>query len=864
MPSAEANDQLRRRFVEVARRAEIVSLINAASSEEDLGRSFAEELCEVFDAEVAFVVKDGGERAEPRTVAAIGIDADRVLEMVGRLDGRNGVDSDRASVLEGENVLGIGARSLMLAPFTDGERRRALVGVARLYEAGLDETDRSLLEAVTLAVGHALERIWANDSRDRVVAQQSSLVRAAKSLGRSLDIEEVLQKLCEEVKLALDCHNVVAAVGNDADGYVTVGVAGIDRSFLGFRQPPGTGLGGRALEAGRILVTHRYREDGFAPPETSAFEEVRTSIAAPLRWDDAFRAFVSAGFAAPHPIAASDVELMEGFAELAGLACANAERHARVQTAAEIDGLTGCLNRDALEVRLAEAIDDAAASSEPLSLALIDLDRFKQINDVFGHPSGDAVLRSVGQALRSSLRTGDLVARYGGDEFALILADASERRAQPVIDRVRAAISSLDVPGGKVTACVGVAQHVADEPPLELVRRADDALREAKMALQPGSTRRAGRPAPAPAEAATRGLRPAAWRRHKWRAVAGDIGLGIARCGNLEDATAFCVAELHEVLDLTACTVLRLSGGELAPVAVVGTDDDAGDAQSQMAAERALHEKRPMLGGRRAGRRDSDIENADAGRARRGAEIAGPLIVNGRPWGAICCLAPPDGLDGVDAELAMAVGEHLSSAIRTFDLYEQLTESMVGTAEALAAALEAKDSYTADHARSIAKLAVAVGEQMALPEALIEDLRYAGIFHDVGKIAVPDALINKPGPLDDEEWELVKQHPVAGAEILAPVPFLYGVRTIVRHAHEHWDGSGYPDGLAGAQIPLGARIVLAADAYHAMTSDRPYRAGLSEAEARAELRAGSGTQFDPEVVEALLSVLERRDASADG
>jgi HD-GYP domain-containing protein (c-di-GMP phosphodiesterase class II) len=127
---------------------------------------------------------------------------------------------------------------------------------------------------------------------------------------------------------------------------------------------------------------------------------------------------------------------------------------------------------------------------------------------------------------------------------------------------------------------------------------------------------------------------------------------------------------------------------------------------------------------------------------------------------------------------------------------------------------------------------------------------------------MPDSLINKAGPLSEDEWEIVREHPVAGAEILAPVPFLYGVRTIVRHAHEHWDGGGYPDGLAGAQIPLGARIVLAADAYHAMTSDRPYRAGKSEEEARAELIDNSGTQFDPEVVEALLSVLERRAVAA--
>jgi putative nucleotidyltransferase with HDIG domain len=181
---------------------------------------------------------------------------------------------------------------------------------------------------------------------------------------------------------------------------------------------------------------------------------------------------------------------------------------------------------------------------------------------------------------------------------------------------------------------------------------------------------------------------------------------------------------------------------------------------------------------------------------------------------------------------------------------------------ALSSVLEAKDSYTADHARATADLAVAVGRELVLPEYELDDLRYGGIFHDVGKVAIPDAIINKPGPLTREEFELIKEHPAIGAEILEPVPFLAGVRTIVRHHHEHWDGSGYPDGLRGEQIPLGARIVLAVDAFHAMTSDRPYRRARSEAEAFRELRKYSGVQFDPEVVEALHVVVSRRADSS--
>ncbi len=319
------------------------------------------------------------------------------------------------------------------------------------------------------------------------------------------------------------------------------------------------------------------------------------------------------------------------------------------------------------------------------------------------------------------------------------------------------------------------------------------------------------------------------------------------------------------MLDLELASVVGLlSGGRLEVMAEAGPR--APSPRFRGAEEgsigRALREKRPIIGDQEAGRRKGDLDGGSALPAPRRAasEIAVPVIIGGRAWGAIYCIGSRQ-LDEVDAELITAVCEHLSASIRIGDLYEQLTQSMIGTAESMAAAMAAKDSYTAGHAHSISELAVEVGREIGLPESALDDLRYGGVFHDIGKIAVPDALINKAGPLTEDEFEIVKTHPVVGAEILAPVPFLYGVRTIVRHAHEHWDGSGYPDGLKGRRIPLGARIMLAVDAYHAMTSDRPYRARLSEKEADGELAARAGSQFDPEVITALMSVLARRLAT---
>ncbi len=831
---------LRQRFVEAARRAAIIGLVNAASTEDDLARRFTDELCEVFDAELACLLDGGDERRPARAIATVGLSLDTARGLLVRRECLEPIEGDRASLMSGEDILGIGARSSMVAPFRTADGRPVVVVVARMHRTPFNETDRAMLEAVTVAGGQALERIWAYEARNRSAKEQAALLRAAKSMGSSLEFEDIMQTAAEEVGRALDSDSVGCSLGDEVDGYLVIGQVGLPDDVLGVRHPPGAGLGGRAIQAGSTLMTESYSEDGMAPPGTSSLDHIKAAVAVPLRWDDRIRGFISAGFFSPRRITVGDVALLEGFAELAAMACANAERHAEVREAAEIDGLTGCLNRDGLQRHLLARIADADQNGTRLSVAILDLDGFKSVNDVFGHPSGDGVLKSVGAALRSSIRGGDVVARYGGDEFAVILPEASEHQAAPVLDRMRTSISSLNVPGGRITACVGVAERSEGESMQELIGRADDALREAKGSLSPGSVRRASR-STSPVKASTvNGASPD--RRQRWRAVAGDIGLGVARESDSGVSAAVAVTELQDVLQLELCAVLQLvSSGRLEVVAEAGPgapsphSRDADDGSIG----RALREKRRVKGG-------------------SSKEVAVPLIIGGRAWGAVSCIAGQRSLDDVDVELIAGVAEHLSAAIRTGDLYEQLTQSMIGTAEALAAALEAKDSYTADHARSIAELAVDVGRELNLSEGAIDDLRYGGIFHDVGKIAIPDALINKPGPLTDEEFEVIKQHPAIGAEILAPVPFLYGVRTIVRHAHEHWDGGGYPEGLSAEQIPLGARIVLAVDAYHAMTSDRPYREAMSHEKACKELEDNAGTQFDPEVVEAFLKVLDRR------
>ena len=173
----------------------------------------------------------------------------------------------------------------------------------------------------------------------------------------------------------------------------------------------------------------------------------------------------------------------------------------------------------------------------------------------------------------------------------------------------------------------------------------------------------------------------------------------------------------------------------------------------------------------------------------------------------------------------------------------------------LLAALGARDGYTGEHSQAVLELAARVAARLGLDERAVDQVRQAALLHDIGKIAVPDAILNKPGPLTAEEWEVMRAHPITSEEIVTSTGGLGDLAPVLRAEHERWDGRGYPDGLAGEQIPLASRITFVCDAYQAMTSDRPYRSALSLDDARKEIAAGAGTQFCPSSAHALLAVL---------
>ncbi|MGK2878271.1 MAG: HD-GYP domain-containing protein [Solirubrobacterales bacterium] len=180
------------------------------------------------------------------------------------------------------------------------------------------------------------------------------------------------------------------------------------------------------------------------------------------------------------------------------------------------------------------------------------------------------------------------------------------------------------------------------------------------------------------------------------------------------------------------------------------------------------------------------------------------------------------------------------------------------TISSLLVALQERDGYTADHSEETVELALAVGDRLGITDEQRTVLADVALLHDIGKIGIPNEILNKQDGLEDHEWEFMKRHPEIGERIVSPVPGFAAVAKAIRHEHERWDGVGYPDGLIGDQIPLPSRIVLVCDAFHAMITDRPYRKSIGMHAARNELSRHAGTQFDPDVVEALLAVIDQQ------
>ena len=328
--------------------------------------------------------------------------------------------------------------------------------------------------------------------------------------------------------------------------------------------------------------------------------------------------------------------------------------------------------------------------------------------------------------------------------------------------------------------------------------------------------------------------------------------------------------ELTRMLNAEACLVSRLEGGLLREVA-----DYSSSEKSQVARGLSYYlADYPTTAAVLDSGLPSSISADDTGAdpaelfVLREMEMQSvliiPLIIETATWGLIEVYDTRTRVfSGAERYLAELAATHIGALVAGFEHEEQAQRLYRETLASLSNALEAKDAVTSQHTEEVVRLAVGAAAELELDLEAVRSVELGAVLHDIGKVRVPESILNKPGPLTDEEWAVMKTHPEIGEHILGPIQSLHRILPIVRHHHERWDGAGYPDGLSGRGIPLGARIVAVCDAYRAMTENRPYRAALSTSEARDELAAGAGTQFDEDCVEALFQALDRRDSVAE-
>lgn len=386
----------------------------------------------------------------------------------------------------------------------------------------------------------------------------------------------------------------------------------------------------------------------------------------------------------------SDVSILAAIGSDIGGALRSVRLISEARRLADRDPVTGLHNHRSVYQRLHAELEKAQRTSKPMAVLMMDLDNFKLFNDTYGHPAGDEVLKRVSGILKRSCRDADTVARYGGDEFMVVLPESNLKAAVRCAERIQAVLAKERF-----------------------------------------------------------------------------------RCQN------------------SATLPIGFSYG----IAVF--PEDAADVQELVStADSNLYHSKSKGGNQITARGGSVIDNS--------------LVY-----------------------------------VKGFDLFRAMVQ-----------AIDNKDGYTRKHSEEVTEYSLAMARGLELGEEMLQTIQLSGILHDVGKIGVPDHILRKPGHLTDEEYHVMKQHPVFGALIVGAMPGMEEVVLGVRHHHERYDGRGYPDGLAGTNIPLIGRIMAVADAFSAMTTHRPYRKGMTERQALLQIRSGLGTQFDPEIGELFIRLRE--------
>jgi len=487
-----------------------------------------------------------------------------------------------------------------------------------------------------------------------------------------------------------------------------------------------------------------FYQDVANPSQAPLLSDTASAVALPIIFAEQLHGvlFIESSEAAEF----SDEEslLFHTLADLIAGALHNALTFQRAQEQAITDGLTSVKTHRFFMEALSAEWKRSTRAGRAFSLVIMDLDRFKFVNDFYGHLEGDLVLKRVGHILETNCRRSDVVARYGGDEFVILMPETAIEQARQLALKLRGWVSTDALLREKnISASFGIACFpLHGSSPQELIQVADASMYLSKH--QGGN-----------AVSTADHFDPNEAKKWKRDVLEAYLGVTLKR---LFSTGPEAFEEIYQRL--------KQFTESLSP-------EEAGAALS---------------------------------------DSSGPAA---------------------------------------------LPQAVLDTVTSLAAAIDAKDHYTQGHSQKVSAYAALVAEALNMSAHEVEEIRLAGILHDIGKVAIPASILNKNGPLNPEEWETMKSHVQFGAKILEPLTPLNRVRAMVRHHHEFFDGSGYPDALKGENIPLGARIVAVADAYDTITSDRTYKKARNAHEALAELERCADAQFDAQIVSAFVQALRQ-------
>lgn len=596
-----------------------------------------------------------------------------------------------------------------------------------------DQRDLELLQtsAGQLAVAMENARLFAGEQeRSRYLEFLNSISKTAIS---SQDAEQMLAEIVGGIEKNFRFDHVGVGLLDYATKEIEIKAeGGTVHGMRGRRIPLGNGILGKVARTGEMVLI-RYAGDTTLP---ALLPDAASVVCMPLTYSEMLLGVLNVESRNEDAFSEEEVLLLRTVADLLATALHNAFIFQKMQQQSITDGLTGIKTRRFFMEALQSEWKRASRSGRPFSVVLIDLDRFKEVNDSMGHLEGDLVLARVGRLLEQKSRQSNVVARYGGDEFVILMPETGADQAHILSERLRLWVAADPMLADrKVTASFGVATFPIHATTVdEIIRVADSAMYASKH-------------------------------------------FGGNRVSAVQEDGPAAAAIVH-------------------------------NQQLLAYVEGFLH------------REDS------------GPEYIDELIAT------LKRLCSPDG--ALNAE-------SLLDAIKTLNR-----------------ASEAREDTGSGHGDYVARYAGIIGRELGLPADELSDLTLAATVHDVGKILVPDKVLSKAGLLSEREYELLQMHAQMGASIVGALPGSTRLQAFIRHHHERVDGSGYPTGLKGDEIPLGARIIGLADTYVNMISEHAFSPAKSEAEALRELEAQSGTHFDGMLVRILAAKLRGEHAATAG